>query len=117
MSKKLEKLKANVSEKLEQDEEIIASVLGAYKSTTMGKDTLRNGIFVATQKRLVFYGKRTFGYDMESFPYGNISSIDMGKKLLGHNITFYASGNKVSLEMINHGDIDGLLQHTQKAIS
>ncbi|MBL5776958.1 PH domain-containing protein [Bacillus sporothermodurans] len=114
--KKFDKLKLQVKDHLDQNEEMVATVFGTYKSTTLGEKTLRNGIFVATNKRVVFYGKRTFGYDLETLPYKKISSIDAGKKLTGHTITFYTSGNKASMSMINTGDIQEFLSYTRNAI-
>lgn len=55
-------------------------VFGVYETKSLGSDTVKNGILLATNKRLFFYGKRTFGFDSESFPYSNISSIEFGKK-------------------------------------
>jgi hypothetical protein len=91
-------------------------VFGAYESKIMGKDTVRNGVFVATEKRIVFYGKKTFGYDLEVFPYSNISSIEMGKGLMGSFITFYSSGNKVKMKWINLGDIQAFTNHVKSSI-
>ena len=53
------------------------AVLGAYETKIMGRDSVRNGIFVATNKRLVFFAKKLTGFDLEIFPYKNISSIEM----------------------------------------
>jgi Bacterial PH domain len=114
--KKIEKLKLKAQEHLDDDEEVIATVMGVYESTTLGEKAIRNGIFLATNKRIVFYAKRTFGYDLETFPYSNISSIEVSKKFLGHTITFYASGNKVSMKWIQQGDIDTFLKYTRNAI-
>jgi hypothetical protein len=114
--KKIEKLKLKAQEHLDENEEVIATVMGTYETTTLGEKAVRNGIFLATNKRIVFYGKRTFGYDLETFPYSNISSIEVSKNLLGHKITFYASGNKVSMKWIQHGDIDAFLKYTRNAI-
>ncbi len=33
----------------------------------MGEIVPRNGVFVATEKRIVFFGNKMFGYDLESF--------------------------------------------------
>lgn len=91
------------------NETIIASVFGAYEAKLGNNDTVRNGVMAATDQRVVFYGKKAFGYDFESFPYSNISSIDRGKNLMGKTITLYASGNKVNLKWINKGDIEGFV--------
>lgn len=116
MSKKYEKVLTEGKKHLETGEEVIASVFGAYESKIMGKDTLRNGVFMATDKRVVFYGKKTFGYDLEVFPYTNISSIEMGKGVMGHTISFFSSGNKVKMKWINLGDIQGFTNQVQSNI-
>lgn len=97
-------------------EEIFASVLGAYESKIMGKDTVRNGVFLATNSKIVFYGKKMFGYDLEVFPYSNISSIEMGKGMMGHTISFFASGNKVKMKWINYGDLEGFVKRVKEYI-
>lgn len=114
---KLEKILAIAKGKLDSDEQILASVMGAYEAKLMGKDTLKNGIFIATDKRVVFYGPKMFGgYDMEIFPYSNISSIEMGKSVMGHSISLYASGNKATMKWINHGDVGGFTQEVKLRI-
>lgn len=116
MSKKFEKLKKEAMSHLEQGEEIIAAVMGAYESKILGQDTVRNGVFLATNKRVVFYGKKTFGYDLEVFPYSNISSIEMSKEFMGHKITFIASGNKVKMKWINVGEINEFVNYVKENI-
>ena len=71
----------------------------------MGRDSVRNGIFIATDQRLLFYAKKLTGYDFESFPYENISSMEMGKNLMGHYISFFASGNSCKMKWIKAGDV------------
>ena len=95
-----------VKEHLEKEETILFSIYGTYEIKLMGKDSVRNGIFVATEKRIVFYAKKLFGYDFESFPLKNISSIEKSKGFMGHSITFFASGNKAKMKWINDGNID-----------
>lgn len=105
-SKKLLKLIEQAKEHLDNDENIIYSVLGAYETEILGKDSVRNGAFLATNKRLFFYAKKLTGYESESFPYSNISSFEASKGMMGHKISFYASGNKVSMKWINDGDVN-----------
>lgn len=116
MSKKLEKLKKEASSHLEQGEKIIATVMGVYESEILGSDTVRNGIFLATNKRVIFYGKKLFGFDLEVFPYSNISSIEMSKEFLGYKITFFSSGNKVHMKWISIGDINEFVNHVKENI-
>lgn len=111
---KIEKLLKEAKEKHFENGEIdIATVMGAYQSTSLGQKTIRNGIFIATDRRILFFGKRTFGFDLESYTYRNISSIELSKKLTGHVISFFASNNKVSMSMVNIGDIKGFIEYVR----
>jgi hypothetical protein len=101
---------------LEPGETIIAAVLGAYEIKIMGSASLRNGVFMATDRRLVFFAKKLFGYDIEVFPYSKISSIEGGKGFMGHHFTFFSSGNRVSMKWIKKGDVDGFFAHVSGAI-
>ncbi len=98
---KLDKLLAQVREHLDEGEDVVSAVQGSYETKIAGNDTVRKGLFVATDRRLVFYAKKLTGYDLESFPYDHISSIEMGKGMMGHQITFFASGNKVHMKWID----------------
>jgi hypothetical protein len=85
---------------LEADEEMLAAVEGVYEGELLGAEIPRNGVLVATQRRLLFYGKRLGGYDVESFPYLNISSFEQGRSLYGSYLHFFASGNRVEVKWI-----------------
>lgn len=98
---KLDKLLGKAQEHLEEGEEVVAAVQGSYETKRLGEDAVRKGIFAATNQRLVFYAKKLAGYDFEVFPYENISSIEMGKSMMGHHIKFFASGNEVKMKWIN----------------
>lgn len=113
---KIDKLVKEASQHLEPNEPIVASVLGAYETKIMGKDTLRNGVFLATDRRILFYGKKMFGYDLEVFPYANISSFEIGKGMLGRSISFFSSGNKVKMKWINQGEVDKFIEHVKENV-
>lgn len=89
---------AAVEEHLEDDEEIIEFLLGMYDSDFLGKETKRNGALFATNKRIIFYGKKTFGYDMETIDYKRISSIDYSKSVVFGEFKIYTSGNNIKFE-------------------
>lgn len=112
-NKKISKQLKFAQEHLEPGEKVVEGVFGVYETKSLGNDTIKNGVFLATDKRLFFYGKRTFGFDSESFPYSNISSIEFGKKAMGHTLSFYASGNKVTMKWINSGDIASLVDYVK----
>jgi Bacterial PH domain/Short C-terminal domain len=98
---KTDKLIEQAKEHLEQGETINAVVRGTYEVKIMGSDSTRAGLFLATDRRLVFYAKKLGGYDLESFPYGNISSFEQSKNMMGHSFSFFASGNKVHMKWIS----------------
>jgi hypothetical protein len=98
---KLDKLLEQAKGHLDPGEQVLAAVQGTYETKIMGSDSVRSGILMATQGRIVFYAKKLGGYDLESFAYGNISSFEQSKAMMGHTIAFFASGNKVSMKWIN----------------
>lgn len=95
-----------VKEHLNSGETIQSSVFGANEGKLMGNDITRNGIFVATETRIVFFAKKLFGYDLESFPFKNISSIEKSKGMMGHTLTIHTSGNDAKMKWINKGDVN-----------
>lgn len=102
---KHDKFLDKLQEHLDEGETVQHSVFGAYETKIMGNDSVRNGIFAATNKRLVFYSKKLTGYDLEVFPYSNISSIEMGKNMMGHHISFFSSGNKAHMKWIKNNGV------------
>lgn len=74
--------------------------MGAYEAKVFGNDSVRNGVLIATDRRVVFYAKKLGGFDLESFPFGNISSFEHGKSMMGHHVAFHASGNRVSVKWL-----------------
>ena len=102
---KIAKLLKQAEEHFDDGECALQTVLGAYETKIMGSDSARNGIFIATDQRLLFYAKKLTGYDFEAFPYTNISSMEMGKNLMGHYINFFASGNSAKMKWISAGDV------------
>jgi hypothetical protein len=113
---KIDKLIAEASKHLESHETVITAVMGAYETEIMGKETVRNGVFIATEDKIVFFAKKMFGYDMEVFPFSNISSIELSKGMMGHVVSFFASGNKAKMKWINHGDINQFVTYVKQNI-
>ena len=113
---KIDRLTEKAKEYLNPNEEVVAIVMGAYETEILGEDSVRNGILIATNKRLVFYAKKLTGYELEDFPLSNISSIESGKNMMGHNISFFASGNKVKMKWINDGKIKKLVEYVRSEI-
>lgn len=113
---KLEKLAEQAKPHLRDGEKIHVSVLGTYETKIMGSDSVRSGILMATDERVVFFAKKLTGYDLESFPYSNISSIEMGKNMMGHHIKLFASGNEISVKWIQTGNIEGFVELVRSRI-
>jgi Bacterial PH domain/Short C-terminal domain len=97
---RFDKLLDRLTEHLEEGEMVLESVLGAYETKIAGT----TGLFAATDRRLVFYAKKLTGYEIEVFPYDHISSFEAGKSMMGHSITFFASGNKAKMKWIKRAD-------------
>lgn len=97
---KLDKLVAQAQDHFEPGEKARAAVQGTYETKIMGSDLVRSGVLIATDRRLVFYAKKLGGYDLESFPYRNISSFEQSKNMMGHAVTFFSSGNRVHMKWI-----------------
>jgi hypothetical protein len=110
------KLTKQLKPHLQNQEKIVSSVKGTYEIKIMNKDSIRNGNLIATDKRIIFFAKKLFGYDLESFPFKNISSIEKSKGMLGHSITFFASGNKCTMKWIKSGEISNFTDYVNTKI-
>lgn len=102
---KIDKLLKQAEEHFDEGELALHAVMGAYETEIMGRASVRNGIFIATSNRLLFYAKKLTGYDLEALPYSNVSSMEMGKSMMGAYISFFASGNSAKMKWINVGDV------------
>ena len=54
-----------------------------YETKIVGNETVRSGVLLATDRRILFYAKKLGGYELESFPYKSVSSIEQSKSLMG----------------------------------
>jgi len=75
-----------------EDELPEKAVQGIYAS--------RNGLLVATNKRLIFIDKGIFSLKVEDFPYDKITSIQYSTGLLWGEIDIFASGNKAEIKQV-----------------
>lgn len=113
----IKSLSEEIKKYIEKNEKILQIVFGRYTGKTFGKEVIREGIFVATNNRVIFYGKKFGGYDMEVFPYSTISSIEISKGFFtAYTITIYASGNKVMMKYITHGDAEKFVVEVREKI-
>ena len=103
-----------VASHLDEGESIVASCFGAYETKVMGQDSVRNGVFLATEKRVVFFAKKLMGYDLESFRLSKVSAIEMSKGLMGKSIALKMSGNDAKIKWINKGDPEALVNFVRE---
>ena len=113
---KIEKLIKDAQSHLEAGERIITAIMGAYEIKIAKNDSVRKGILLATDHGLVFFAKNLTGHYLEVFPYSIIRSLEIGKTLMGHHISFIASDNRVSMKWINAGDVQHFVQVVKKRI-
>ena len=105
---------AAIEEHLDENESIIESCEGVYETEVLGSETIRNGIFIVTEKRVVFFAKKLMGYDLESFPLTKISAIEMSKGFMGKSINMKMSGNTASMKWIQKGEPDKLVAYVRE---
>lgn len=110
------KLISDAKQHMESDENVVAAICGQYETKVLGSDTIRTGVFIATEHRLIFYAKKVIGYDFETFPYSNISSIELSQGIMGEAVSFFASGNKIKMKWIRNGDAKALVAHVSANI-
>jgi Bacterial PH domain/Short C-terminal domain len=86
---------------LESGEQILDWVLGVYEvdRLLLGNGS-RSAALIATDRRILFFAKKLVGYDLESFPYRNISSFEQEREVLGAYLRMFAAGNTVELKWI-----------------
>jgi hypothetical protein len=106
----------SLTDHLQPNENIISSIFGVYETKRMGNKTIRNGVFALTETRLLFFAKKMFGYDLESFKFDKISSIERSKSAMGHSMTVYTSGNDVHVKWINDGDFVDFMDNFDVAL-
>jgi intracellular sulfur oxidation DsrE/DsrF family protein len=98
-------------------EQVLAAVFGAYETESMGADTVRNGVLIATETRVVFFAKRMFGFDLEETDYRRVSSIQQAKKMLGHTVTLTVTGNTLTMKWIKDEDLPTFMSTVRERIA
>jgi flavodoxin len=100
-----------IRKELGEDEKEITHIKGTYNPDSATEH--KNAIMMATDKRVIFYGKRAAGYDFESYNYNQITSITDSKKLMGHIVTIFATGNTISLEWVKKESVREFVQYVK----
>jgi hypothetical protein len=89
----LEALKSH----LDQGEDVLVSCYGAYDTKSLGSKTVKNGVLVATSKRVIQFGKRLSGFNLETFPLEKITAIEVSKGFLISKKTPQNAGAALSM--------------------
>lgn len=79
-------------------EEVVNWIPASYETKT--------GVLVATTNQVVFYGKKLFGYNLESIPYSKISSVDVNKSMNLYHLKLFTSGNDISIMSIDKKTVE-----------
>ncbi len=85
-------------------DEILAHIYGAYEGTYMGKRMKNDGLFIATEKRIVLFSKDFFGMELESIPKNMITNVNQRKDLMGGTVTISTASGDIQMKMV----LDGL---------
>ena len=107
-AKTLEKAK----EHLRGGEVIAFSVFGAYEKNGITK----NGVLIATADKILFFGLKIFGFDLETIPFKRITSIEQTRQMMGDVITINTAGGPVTMKWINAGDVTGFVDFVSDQI-
>jgi hypothetical protein len=102
LDKFIKKFEAHLSsgEEILTVDDVPLLVLGTYETKILGQDSVRSGSLIATNQRLAFFAKKMTGYEIETFPYKTISSIEQSKDLMGGKVKIIASGNTSGVKWI-----------------
>lgn len=93
-----------------EDEKVEKIVQGLYEK--------KQGILVATNKRLVFVDKGLiYGLRVEDFPYDKVSSIQYKTGLLFGELTIFSSGNKADIQQIEKKQVRDFCDYVRARIT
>ncbi len=71
---------------LEEGEEILCYVDGAFETTINNKKNVKTGVLAATSKKIRFCGKRLFHVYDDTIEYKNIYKVELSEESLGYRI-------------------------------
>lgn len=100
-----------------KEEKILYWIYGVYKTKSLGNDAIRNAAFIATHREVFFYAERVTGFETESFPFSNITSVEIGKGFLGPKVNIIVSGNSTEIFGVTHGQITEFTDYVRAKIT
>lgn len=77
----------------------------------------KNGLLVATNKRLVFVDKGMFSLTVEDFPYDKVTSLQYNTGLMFGGLEIYASGNKAEIKQVNKDQVKPFAEYVRARIT
>lgn len=100
------------------DEEPLKTIMGSFDGSILGEKTLRNIIFVATNRRLILYGQNCFETGIEEVSYPDIKSISSVKGRIFYKLIVNTSERLITLHWIpkNH-DVEGFIATVEQQMN
>jgi hypothetical protein len=94
----------SVGQHLEAGETIQCMVDGAYEVDSTRRDAVRNGLVIATDRRVLFVALKAFeGHTVEWFAYGDIRAFEHSRGMMGGSVTFTVRDSDVTVKWIPPG--------------
>jgi len=98
------KLMESVGQHLEAGETVHCMVDGAYEVDAARRDAVRNGLVLATDRRVLFVALTAFeGHVVESYGYERIAAFEHSRGMMGGSVSFTVSGSRVTVKWIPPG--------------
>ena len=89
------------------------TVLGSKEAKAGFRTIYTDGVLIATNKRLIFFAKRTIGQEMEVYPYDCITPPTTTEGLMNQSVSFLASGTPVKISRISEGNVRALVKRVR----
>jgi hypothetical protein len=104
--KRRDKLVQQAQPALTPGEQVIDATTGLVPVRRMGSETVRNGIVLVTDRRVVLFTKKLGGYDMQDFAFGLLSSVDHKKGLMYGELDLAAAGDRNHVKQMPKDDVE-----------
>jgi hypothetical protein len=93
-----------VGQHLAADETVHCMIDGAYEVDALRRDAVRNGVVLATDRRVLFVALTAFeGHMVESYAYADMTGFEQTRGMMGGCVSFTARGSRVTVKWIPPG--------------